>query len=230
MSARLNMRSVAGMAVMVSAAGLALLARPTQLLADSRGTIDLERMVPETIGEWRLEKEGAAGLVSPARKAAIDAIYAQTLSRVYVNRRGERIMLAMAYGKDQSDSFQVHLPEGCYQGQGFGVNELRSDSLATSYGTVPIERMVAVRQTRTEPVTYWITVGDSVVRNSWDMKKVKMAYAARRTIPDGLLVRVSNITRDKDAGYAAQDEFLGSLLRSVDDRGRRFLAPLEHGT
>jgi EpsI family protein len=36
-----------------------------------------------------------------------------------INPQGYRIMLSIAYGKNQSDALQLHKPEICYPAQGF---------------------------------------------------------------------------------------------------------------
>ena len=41
--------------LMLAAAGLALAATPRTRVADSQEKIDLERMIPESFGEWRID-------------------------------------------------------------------------------------------------------------------------------------------------------------------------------
>lgn len=213
--AHLNGRSLAGLALMLLASCLAVAAAPRALLADSRADVSLSAIVPTAFGTWRLDESASRMLVEPALKRAIDAVYAQTVSRVYVNGRGERIMLAVAYGRDQSDSFQVHLPEGCYQGQGFAVNESAPALVATRAGTIPARHMVAERRERREAVTYWVVVGDRIGTDDWERKKAKLSYALARTVPDGMLVRVSSLSRDPSAAFELQRQFIDAMLDGV---------------
>ena len=76
--------------------------------------------------------------------------------------------------------------------------------------------MFAVKGSRTEPVTYWFTMGNQVVLSRTERFVVQLKYAMSGIIPDGMLVRVSNITADPEAGYKAQAAFLDEMMRAVD--------------
>ena len=67
-------------------------------------------------------------------------------------------------------------------------------------------------------------MGDRVVLGRADRLVAQIGYGLAGTIPDGLLVRVSNLSRDVPASYAAQDDFLRSLLAAAEPAGRRKLA------
>ena len=114
---------------MLAAAGLALALTPRLKLADQGPTISLEAMIPKQFGEWKLEGTIASLIVSPDVQALLDKIYNQTLSRTYINPKGERIMLSIAYGGDQSDTMAVHKPEVCYPAQGFQI--LKNPTIST---------------------------------------------------------------------------------------------------
>lgn len=196
---------------MLCASWLAVAMRPTIILADQFGKMDLETLVPKQFNDWKVE-EMTTHLVNPEEQAAVSKIYSQTLSRSYVNDQGERVMLSIAYGKNQSDSVGVHLPEGCYGGQGFSVHHSMNILFKTSFGSIPAGRLVATKGDRVEPVTYWLIVGDKSVFSGWDMKKVKLQYAIKGIVPDGLLMRVSSITPDLNYGYELQASFTDELL------------------
>jgi EpsI family protein len=185
-------------------------------------------VIPLQFGDWEEDKAQVSSVVNPTTEAALKEIYAQTLSRTYVNRSGERIMLSIAYGTDQSDNLSVHFPEGCYVGQGFGVTPTEFEKISTTFGEIPAARLVANMYTRIEPVTYWIVVGDKVVTTSWDMKKVKLAYSLKGLIPDATLMRVSSITPDRAAGYRLQQEFVDQMLKALTPAQRSHFAGLTH--
>ena len=90
--------------------------RPTAKLADTRPAVDLETMFPKRFGAWALDERMPVQLVSPDTQAALNKFYNQTLSRTYVNAKGDRMMLSVAYGGDQSDATRAHRPEVCYPG------------------------------------------------------------------------------------------------------------------
>src|SRR6267378_4531886 len=90
-------------------------------------------------------------------QALLDKLYSQILTRTYVNSAGYRIMLSLAYGSDQRGSLQAHKPEVCYPAQGFALQANEAASIATSYGAIPVRRLLTSLGARKEPVTYWFT-------------------------------------------------------------------------
>jgi len=204
---------------MISATGLEVVMKPTVIFADEQEKVSLEIIIPKQFNDWRME-EMTSQLVNPEEQAAVNKIYAQTLSRSYINSKGERIMLSIAYVKDQSDSVGVHLPEGCYGGQGFGISDIAHDQLKTEFGAIPATRLLATKDERIEPITYWLIVGNKVVYGGWEMKKARLYYALRGIVPDGFLIRVSSIAADKNYGYVLQSRFVDDLLATLSPNQR----------
>ena len=201
--------------------------RPTQHLADMRPKLELAQLFPHSFGGWTEDTRGPVQLVSPDQQAVLNKIYNQTLSRTYVNSAGERVMLSVAYGGDQSDGTRAHRPDVCYPAQGF---QLRSDGSATlSAGThqVRSRQLVAQLGNRIEPITYWITVGERVALTGTDQKLAQLAYSTRGVIPDGMLVRVSTIDHNAEHAYAVHRQFIEELARSISgaNRARVFGSP-----
>ena len=81
----------------------AYLLTPRQMLADLE-PVNLEQMVPKQFGDWRALPQNDDVITSPEQDAFIKSIYSQVLSRVYVDDAGHRIMLSIAYTRDQSDN------------------------------------------------------------------------------------------------------------------------------
>ena len=202
-----------GIAMML-AAWLAVAIKPTIILADQLDKFELEQVIPKQFMGWKTE-EMTNHLVNPEEQASINQIYSQTLSRSYINQNGQRVMLSIAYGKDQRDSVGVHLPEGCYGGQGFTIDATNKVNLQTKYGSIPASRLIASKPGRVEPITYWLTVGNKAVYGGWDMKKLKLDYAFKRMIPDGFLIRVSSIDDKVNDAYMLQVAFTNDLLSSL---------------
>lgn len=184
--------------------------------------ISLEDLIPKSFEDWQ-EDPVPMPMVSPDVQAALDKVYAQTLSRTYINAAGERIMLSIAYGQDQSDSLAIHLPEGCYQGQGFAVGKKELQVLNTPYGDIPAAKLLATKGLRNEPITYWVIIGDRVVSTAWDMKKVKFEYTLRHEVPDGFLIRISNITSQTKDAYVLQEEFAKKMISGIAPDKRQLL-------
>ncbi|MBB3223202.1 exosortase-associated protein EpsI, B-type [Pseudoduganella umbonata] len=217
------MISVVMGAMMVSSAAVTKALTPTVKLADRAARFELSQTVPVQFGDWRVDESIIPLQVDPDTQASLDKIYNQTLSRTYINGNGERIMLSIAYGGDQSDTLGVHRPETCYTAQGFNVKDQVDGMLPTTYGDIAVRRLYASAGSRFEPITYWITVGDQVTRPGMSQKLQQLKYGLSGSIPDGMLVRVSNISTDAPASYALQQKFVADMLSSLDATGRKRL-------
>lgn len=203
------------LALMLAASGLALALRPTLKIAEQGAAIDLELIVPRSFGAWREEPQNSVQIVDPQQQEMIDKIYTQTLSRTYINNQGYRIMLAIAYGDDQRDAMQTHYPEVCYPAQGFQLKDKQSGTLTTTDGAIPVTRILTNLGPRHEPVTYWTTIGDRVVRSGIQKKLAEMSYGLNGQIPDGMLVRMSSIDTDAVKAYEMQTQFADDMLGAL---------------
>ena len=214
------------LALMLAASVIAMLLRPTQRISEAGEKINLETMIPKKFGEWNAVENPTNQIVNPEQQKKIESLYTQILSRVYVNKAGEAIMLSIAYGEDQSDSKQLHYPEVCYPAQGFQITSSQQGDLSTQFGNIRVLRLHAEMGSRSEPLTYWSTVGNKVVRGGKEIKLQQLSYGFRGEIPDGLLFRVSSITQDKNEGYAFQQQFVQSLIAEMTPTNRTRLAGL----
>ena len=214
------------LALMLAASVIAMLLRPTQRISEAGENINLETMIPKKFGEWNAVENPTNQIVNPEQQKKIESLYTQILSRVYVNKVGEAIMLSIAYGEDQSDSKQLHYPEVCYPAQGFQITSSQQGDLSTQFGNIRVLRLHAEMGSRSEPLTYWSTVGNKVVRGSKEIKLQQLSYGFKGEIPDGLLFRVSSITEDKNEGYALQQRFVQSLIAGMTPSNRTRLAGL----
>jgi EpsI family protein len=210
-------------ALMVAASVSAVVLRPTVKLADQGPKVDLEVMVPKQFGDWRVDESIVPLLPAPDVQAQLDKIYNQTLARTYVNSRGRRVMLSIAYGGDQSDAMQVHLPEVCYAAQGFQIKQAKIEQLTMQHGALPVKRLVASLNTRVEPITYWITVGDEVISAGYKRKLAQIKYGISGKVADGILVRASSIDRDAYVAYELHDQFFKDLMAGVSSEHRERL-------
>jgi exosortase B len=216
---------IAVAAMMVGTALAAPLLKPVR--AEGPAPV-LESMVPQAFGDWSIDPTIVPVAPTADVQAKLDRIYNQTVSRTYVNAAGEYIMLTVAYGGDQSDALKAHRQEVCYTAQGFSIHDLHDDAVAAQGKSIPVTRMVAVREDRVEPVTYWFTMGDRVVRGRLERLGMQLREGFSGRIPDGVLVRVSSISTDPARAYAAQQAFVAELLAAMpaDDRVRLAGAPL----
>jgi len=208
-----NWRFVLAGAAMCAAALAAIVLKPSPAGADA--SPDLEKIIPGRFGEWAAQPTAGAIVPAPDVEANLARLYSQIVSRTYINPRGERIMLMVAYGGDQSDALKAHRQEVCYAAQGFQIRALAHGELPTMGKTIPVTRMHAVRGRRSEPVTYWFTMGDQVVLGRLERLVVQLRYGLAGWVPDGLLVRVSSFDSDPARAYGQHSEFLGALMQGV---------------
>jgi EpsI family protein len=210
-----------GVALIIAAwGGFAL--KPTKHIADTKPKINLDSMIPKQFEDWKIDDQMVPVQVDPQRLAVLNKIYNQTLSRTYINAHGERIMLSIAYGGDQSDSMQVHKPEVCYPAQGFQIQDLIIGTFDTGYGMIPVKKMLARMNSRLEPITYWITIGDTVALGNLRWKLAQLKYGLTGKVPDGLIFRVSSLG-EKETAYTLQELFIRNLLKSLSPENRQRL-------
>jgi EpsI family protein len=230
----MNRRFVASVILGVAMAGTSALTgalTPRQKVADAQANFSLDAMIPKSFAGWTVDTSVVPLAPDPTQKELIAALYDQTLSRTYVNAQGQRVMLSIAYGGDQSKQLQLHLPEVCYVAQGFDMVKDHRDELGTSFGKVPVKRLVARQNSRNEPITYWITIGDKAVMSGIDQKMQRFMYGLSGRIPDGMLVRVSTIDANEAGAYKVQDRFVNQMLDALKpvDRSRLMGAATNHG-
>lgn len=210
-----RLKALLALVLMVAAFAGAAAWRPTVHLADTLPKVDLASLFPARFGDWAVDERMPVQLISPDQAAVLDAIYTQTLSRIYVNRRGQRIMLSVAYGGDQSDATRAHRPEVCYPAQGFQVLSTRNGAFSVGGWTQPVRQLVTRAGSRVEPLSYWIVVGDRVTLTGTEQKLAQLAYGYRGLVADGMLVRISSIDNDTEQAFALQQTFTQALAQAV---------------
>jgi EpsI family protein len=211
-----RLRVMALAAVMLSTAGAAVALRPTYRLSEHKPAIKLETQVPESFGDWRLDRSITPILPDPGLQAALDVLYSQTLARTYVNRQGQRVMLSIAYGNDQSnEATAVHRPEFCYSAQGFRVEGAGATELQIGAVRVPAQRLVGRLGQRIEPITYWVTLDEEATLPGVGRRIQQLRYGLKGQIPDGMLMRVSSISPVQSEAFLSQQSFLSQLFTAL---------------
>jgi EpsI family protein len=203
-------------AAMISASVGALALRPTANRSQA-SSFQLSYVVPEQFGRWRAVP-GAVEVVNPQTQQMLDKLYSQMLARTYVNERGERIMLSVAYGNDQRGDLQAHMPEVCYPAQGFAlVGAKQRTNVATPAGPLPVQRLHARLGQRSEPISYWFTFGSQALTTDapWAKRMIELRFGLSGAVPDGILVRVSSIEGDAAAAFVLHDAFIRELVEAL---------------
>jgi EpsI family protein len=218
---------LASLAVLTSAA-LAEALRPRELMASSSTALDLEKVIPRQFGEWTFVP--SVGLVTPTgptgfvRQDLSAKIYSQEVSRGYVDRAGNVVMLLVAYGPTQDYRLKSHLPEVCYGAAGFRVSKKTVTDVSYRDGASPLilSRLTAVKEGRFEPISYWMRVGNDIATGVFDRQMARLKYGVQGLIPDGALFRVSTVGISQDVSYKLQDQFIRDLIGAIAPENRKF--------
>ena len=229
---------VLGVVMLATATAVELLQpRPVPLSAQ----ISLAEAVPSQFGDWK-EVSGGAEQVDPTRSTAeepsMDRPYDDVLMRAYGNSRGEVVLLALAYGRNQRQEVKIHRPDVCYTAQGFQlVSRSRVLMPLSGGGGQPVEgmRMLVKAPGRLEAVSYWIRIGEVYTDNAWSIRYHIFQQGIAGRAVDGVLVRASQIVPGSESGagtaaaaasaerYGVQEQFLGDLVRALPASARHLL-------
>ena len=197
--------------------------RPKHYIADSKPKVNLETLFPKTFGQWQVDNSIIPIQPPPDLQKVLDATYDSTLARTYRNESGERIMLSVAYGRNQHEGMNTHRPEICYPGQGFPIvqNTARVEQFEFVNRRFVVTKVTAASKRRNEPITYWLIVGDRVTTYGFNHKLVALEYGLKGAIPDGMLVRFSSIDASDPKAYALQKTFIAEMLASMPETARQ---------
>jgi EpsI family protein len=165
---------------------------------------------------------------------AFEKPYEATLMRTYVNGAGQRVMLALAYARRQSQDIRIHRPEVCYEAQGFQILAMQPADFRLGRGADAITgvRILARNRDRFEAVSYWIRVGGQFPRGAFETRWNTFRQGLSGHIPDGLLVRVSSIdssANGSEAAYQVQERFLADLVNALPPVAARLLVAESSG-
>ena len=204
-------------ALMLAAAFAAKSYTPSERLADLKPKIQLEQQIPKSFGDWVEDLMFVPVLPNPEVQAQLDTLYSATLARTYRNKAGQRVMLSLAYGSDQSsEATAVHRPEFCYSAQGFKVSNLGEASATIGKRKITVRRLLGVLGQRSEPITYWITMDEVATLPGFNRKYEQIRYGLRGQIPDGMLFRVSSIDSNTEESFKLQERFLNDLAANMN--------------
>lgn len=216
---RRRMAIALGGALLASASVEAL--TPRTRLAEELGKLDLELAIPKDFGPWRFDSYHVASVVNPQQEALLKELYSQILSRAYLHADGYRVMLTIAYGGDQRETLHAHYPEACYPAQGFKIRGNEVGQIDFAGRSIPVRRLdTALGNTRPEPVTYWVMVGEQPVLGGLNKKFADLRYTLRGLVPDGLLFRVSSIDDETRRAFERHEQFIVEMLGHIDPKPR----------
>lgn len=202
--------------VMAGSSVLAVAMQPRTFLADVHGRERLAAVVPERFGPWQVDPTLVPIPPSPDLQRVLDAVYDETLARTYRHADGRRVMLSLAYGRNQHKGMNTHRPEVCYPGQGFRLTRATEGGRIDIAGrSVPVQRLAAAMGGRHEPITYWLLVGDRITPFGYAQRWETVRHGLRGEVPDGVLVRISTIEPDDTTAWRTHERFAQDLLAAL---------------
>jgi exosortase B len=204
----------------------------TPKMAFASSAAPLAKTVPTQFGDWREVTSSLAQAdlaTTDEGGAAGDKIYDDVLMRTYVNSKGDQIMLALAYARQQRQDVKIHLPEICYPAQGYKVIKRNPAQLAVLPGgaALPATQLLASGNNRLEAVSYWVRIGDGYPKGGMAMRMKIFQDGVGGRVDDGILVRASSLVRnetDAAGAYALQQHFLTDLVTAVNQPGQLLTA------
>lgn len=213
---------------LIAAAVMAKLLEPRELMARTSASLNLESVIPKQFGIWTLvpgispvTPADPEGYVTDAYSARF---YSQEVGRTYTDGNGNTVMLVVAYGPVQNFRLKAHRPEMCYTAAGFRVSAKTSAEVSYRDGVAPLKvaHVIAERESRFEPISYWMRVGNDITTGVLDRQWIRLKYGLRGIIPDGALMRVSTVGLPREASYDLQDQFIRDLLAAISPKDRGF--------
>lgn len=211
-------------ALMWSSVAIGEWMKPHKYWTDISGKPSYEALIPATFGNWKRLPSASGRVVSPAQEEYLLSLYSEIYAHSYLHTpTGRVLMLSIAYGEDQTNDSQIHTPDACYPSQGFRIESREEVNLQTRYGNIKAVRLnTSMGAQRKEPLTYFIRVGDTIVRGSKERNLQRLSMALRGYRVDGMLFRVSEVTTSKES-HELQRDFIADLLRYLPPKDARFI-------
>jgi EpsI family protein len=201
-------------AAAVASLGTAEALKPRRRLVLLRGTT-IEASLPKQFEDWG--SEATSGLVSPELSGSLTrALYSEIVPRLYFHDlEAKGVMLLAAYGDTQSDLLQLHRPEFCYPAVGFTLNLSQPATVPLGGKEVlPVRRVVAAREGRTENIVYWTRMGEDLPRSAGEQRLTRIRQSINGYVPDGILMRFSALG-ESEAAFATLDDFIPRFLKAI---------------
>ena len=184
---------------------------------------DLATMIPTKFKKWKeISSPFTQVGLTTDKNSLVNQLYDGVLMRTYVNDKGDQVMLALAYAREQKQDIKIHRPEVCYVAQGFEMLKKTSSniSMQQSQITKPVamNRLLVRNQSRSEAVSYWIRIGDAYPGDGMAARMKILREGLHGKVLDGILVRASTVLEnesDSGTAYQNQEEFLKDLLNSL---------------
>ncbi len=201
--------------LLILSALLAVKLTPTMHVVNT--TPDLDTIIPVEFGEWKriADPFTQVGLTTGGNDLA-SQLYDKVVMRTYANKHGDRVMLAIAYAREQKQDIKIHRPEVCYVAQGFQLLSKTNNTINVSAAkSIKALRLLVSNQNRYETVSYWVRIGDDYPASGMSARLKILRDGLKGKVLDGVLVRASTAISDPaaaEAAYKKQESFLVELV------------------
>lgn len=206
--------------VLLGASGVAY-ARQPEIASPPVNKKLFESLVPRQFGQWR--SIGASEVVLPPPDALSDRLYDNLVTRAYAAPGKEPVMLLLAYNNIQDGVLQVHRPETCYPVGGFNLTETQRVTFTGDDKEIPANFFTAAGPDRVEQVAYFTRLGSAYPRSWVEQRMAVIRANLAGDIPDGMMMRVSVLSRNAPASLAELEDFTNSFIAASPPRLRRLL-------
>lgn len=188
--------------------------------------------VPKAFADWKEVPSNQVQMdlvPKDDEERTTDNPYDDVLMRTYENSKGQRVQLALAYGKSMRQEVKIHRPELCYYAQGFQVKSLVFSDfgiVSTNHHSVVGKNMLVENQNYQEAVSYWIRIGEMYSQSPWQTRFYIIKKGLVGDVVDGVLVRASVILFDKespDKAYQLNKLFLQDLSNHLNEKSKSIL-------
>lgn len=199
---------------------------PTKHAVDT--TPNLDAIIPEEFGGWKkiADPFTQVGLTTGGNDLA-SQLYDKIVMRTYANKSGDRVMLAIAYAREQKQDIKIHRPEVCYVAQGFQLfSKTNNNIIVPAAKPIHAQRLLVSNQNRYETVSYWVRIGDDYPANGMSARWKILSDGLKGKVLDGVLVRVSTAISDQagaESAYERQEDFLKTLLETLSSNQKSIL-------
>ena len=194
---------------LAASAGVAY-ARQPEVAAKAVDTDEFDSWVPEAVGQWR--SESSSGVVLPPPDTLRDRLYDNLVTRVYVSGNRAPMMVLMAYNNAQDGVLQVHRPEVCYPVGGYTLTETENVNLDVAGKSIPSNFFTASAPNRVEHVLYYTRLGPAYPRTWAQQRLAVMRENLAGRIPDGILMRFSTLSSNRETALPDLEKFAGQFL------------------
>lgn len=179
-----------------------------------------EEWVPKEFGQWSVV--GNSGVVLPSPDALSDRLYDNLVTRVFTSPH-DAVMVLLAYNNRQDGVLQVHRPEICYPVGGYVLTQTERISVPALGRQVPSNVFTAAAADRTEQVIYFTRLGDAYPRSWAEQRLTVVEENLAGRIPDGIMLRASVMSIDRDAAVEVLQRFIGEFVAAAAPSLQRLL-------